>query len=104
MHKDSSLRVLPYLQVLPCLARVCRIHERGGRGVAEGRVRAITTSACVTTLAIRGHQQVSDVLHVYLKEADCDAEYSLVWILFDVAENVADDTRHYTGLDLCCPR
>ena len=45
-------------------------------------------------------EQVSDVLHVNFEETDRDSEHGLVWILFNVVEDVLDSTRHDTELIL----
>ena len=52
-------------------------------------------------LKIRNDEQVSDVFHVDLKEADCHSKHSLVRILFNVVENVLYSTWHNTKLILC---
>ena len=40
------------------------------------------------------------MLHIYFKETDGDAEDSLVWVLFDIVENMLYCTRNYSELIL----
>ena len=97
MNKDACLWILSDLQVLARHVLVRHIDERGcGRGT-EGRMGTISTGGVLT---IWGNEQVSDVLHVDLKETDGYTEYGLVRILFNVVEDVLDGARNYSKLVL----
>ena len=54
----------------------------------------------MSLFVVRTQQQVRDLLHVYLQEADRHSEYSLVGILLDVTEDALNGSGHYAILVL----
>ena len=98
VHEYASLRIFSDLKVLTGLVLVIDVHERGRGRVAKSGVRSIATT-CLA-FEVWDDKQVSDVLHVDFEETDCDSKHGLVWILFNVVEDVLDSTRHNTKLIL----